>query len=100
MPEHAVPVSKVEHRLNRDEIYSDVHFNKMPERQIYLTKKLNLVEMTESGVIILGVIFRSDLNIGIMIYEKDREIILKISPKGYLLNENNEVFGYLKDAVA
>ncbi|MDQ3535579.1 MAG: membrane-binding protein, partial [Bacteroidota bacterium] len=99
--ENEVIVAKADDvRLDKQHIFSEVHFNKMPGRKFFLTKKLNLVEVTEEGVEVLGDIVKSHNNqLELNIYDEDQTIKLNISPKGILYNQNQTVVGYLKSPV-
>lgn len=94
-------VARNTERLSRENILREVHFSMLPDRKFYLTKKLNLVEVTREGVEVLGDISKTrNNNLVLNVYNDDQKISFNISPKGLLYNDYNKVVGYLKNPVA
>lgn len=87
--------------LPRENILREVHFSMLPDRTFYLTKKLDLVEVTEEGLEVLGDVSKTrNNNLVLNIYNENQQVKFNISPKGLLYNHNNKVVGYLKNPVA
>lgn len=94
-------VAKTNYELDKSNILREVHFNNMPERKFFLTKKLDLIEVTSDGIEVLGDIAKtSNDRLELNIYDDHNNIKLKISSKGLLYNSNNAVVGYLKTPIA
>jgi hypothetical protein len=87
--------------LPRENILREVHFNMLPDRTFYLTKKLNLVEVTDEGLEVLGDVSKTrNNNLVLNIYNENQQVQFNISSRGLLYNHNNKVVGYLKNPMA
>jgi hypothetical protein len=94
-------VAKNEIALPRENILREVHFSMIPDRTFYITKKLNLIEVTEKGLEVLGEVSKNrNNNLVLNIYNENQQVKFNISPKGLLYNDFNKVVGYLKNPVA
>lgn len=96
--EKAVEESAV-YALAEDNIFKEVHFRTMPERTFYLTQQLKLVAMTEAGPAELGSLTKKEDKLMLNIYNRKGSASRSfyISEKGLLVDEANNVVGYIKN---
>lgn len=85
--------------LTEENIFKEVHFRMMPERTFYLTQQLKLVAMTEAGPAELGSLTQKEDRLMLNIYNRKGSAskAFYISEKGMLVDEANNVVGYIKN---
>ena len=84
--------------LGGEQLFKEVHFRTMPDRTFYLTKELKLVALTEKGPAVFGNISKNRNRLMLNVQgSKGATKSFYVSSEGALVNEANQVVGYIRN---
>lgn len=85
--------------IDKRYIVREIIFSNESNSKYFLTKEMNLIKETESGIEIVGKATRSSLKEFHYVLDKDNSKLF-VTPNGEVVNSHNEKVGFLKEPLA